>query len=235
MIFVNQRIAFWIKNSFIVALLVILPNSFVSAKVDISSDFANWTGLFFQADFDKPIGYYLEVQDRINQNLSVGNRFIVRPAVRFNILPGLSLWAGYGWLPAFSPFLNESRLWQQAFYQFDTRLWQFIGRLRVDERWLGNTDALAYRGRIMVRVLKFIGQRDSLALCGWSEYFQNLNTVIGGPQAGFDQSRSFLGINFPIAKGILIEPGYSNVLVNQPQSSAKTMNHVFLLYGIFNI
>jgi len=202
---------------------------------DTSQDFASWNGFLFQGTFSQETGYYLEIQSRLNQTLANGNRFIVRPAFRYFATPELSLWAGYGWLPAFSPYRSESRLWQQALYQVKLGLWQLVGRFRLDERWLADSDGVGFRGRLMLRTLWTLKEDSPLSLCFSNEYFQNLNTVARGFDSGFDQNRFFLGINYLVTNTIQVEPGYMNVFVDPPGSGNTVMNHVFAVYTIFNL
>ena len=205
------------------------------ASAKVSHDFASWTGILFQGGFTTKYGYYLEIQDRLNKTLAGGNRFIIRPAFRYSVTTELSLWAGYGWLPAFSPFRGENRLWQQAFYQTRAGSWQLIGRVRIDERWLSNAGGAAFRGRVMFRSLLALDPEALISLCFWDEYFQNLNTVSNGPVSGFDQNRSFLGLNYLLTKDIQVESGYLNVFVNQSGTAPDIMNHILGLYIILNV
>jgi hypothetical protein len=197
-------------------------------------DFASWNGFLFQGMFSTESGYYLEIQSRLNQNLSSGNRYIIRPAFRYFLSPSLSIWAGYGWLPAFSPFRGENRLWQQAFYQTRAGQWLHIARFRIDERWLANSEGTAFRARFMLRTQRSVNGPSTLSVCVWDEYFQNLNNVTRGPLSGFDQNRVFFGLNYLATQSIQIEPGYLNVLVNQAEPAPNIMNHIFALYTIFN-
>ncbi len=219
----------------IITLLFAIPSFTIPpAFAATEHDLASWIGLLFQGTFNEKVGYYVEIQDRLNQNLASGNRSIIRPALRYFFSPHLSLWVGYGWMPAFSPFRNENRVWQQLLYEENFGPIQIVGRLRIDERWIGSSENVAYRARLMLRSLQRVDEGRKLFLCEWVEYLQHLNTVSTLTTAGMDQSRVFLGVNYKVTPEIAIEPGYLNLFVNG-SSGNSVMNHIFALYGIFNL
>lgn len=220
------------KSLFTIFLLI---SSFPSpVRAEVTHDFASWNGVLLQGRLTGKFGFYLEVQNRLNETLSNRNTFIIRPALRYLFSPQLSLWLGYGWMPLFGPFRSENRIWQQALYQDDLGLWQLSGRLRFDERWLGNTSEVSFRSRVMLRVLRFMDDNRGFALCGWNEVFYHINSVANGPTTGFDQNRLFVGINFQIGEYVRLEPGYLNVFINQADPQSDVMFHAFAVYTVVN-
>jgi hypothetical protein len=204
------------------------------AHSEMIHDFASWNGVLLQGKLTGNFEYYFEVQNRLNQTLNNRNTFIIRPALRYSFSEQFSLWLGYGWMPIFSPFREENRIWQQVLYQDEVGLWQLAGRVRFDERWLSQTSEVSHRGRAMFRTLRFMDDKRDFALCGWDELFYNINSIPNGPMSGFDQNRFFAGINFKIGENARLEPGYLSVVVNQTDPQSDVITHAFAIYTVVN-
>jgi hypothetical protein len=58
-----------------------------------------------------------------------------------------------------------------------------------------------------------------------NELLFSLNTTNWGARAGFDQMRNFIGVNFPIGKGLTLETGYQN-RYQVRRGSADRMDHI---------
>jgi hypothetical protein len=205
------------------------------ALADSNSDLAIWNGFFFQKRLSPHFGLYLENQLRLNETESVGSRWILRSGVQYFFNAEMSAMVGYGWLPNFSPFRNENRLWQQFVYQLFPGGGQWVNRLRLEQRWIGNTGSVAHRLRYMMRGLIPLNEEEKkISLCVWDEVFMNLNDVIRGPQAGFDQNRAFLGLNFQMSKEVQIETGYLNLYDKDATERYDLINHTIVLYAYVN-
>ena len=58
--------------------------------------------------------WFAEAQPRVSLTTGRFDRLLLRPAVGFQLTPEVSLWAGYGWTPSFTPsYRDEQRPWQQ--------------------------------------------------------------------------------------------------------------------------
>lgn len=60
--------------------------------------------------------------------------------------------------------------------------------------------------------MPFEQDKDPL-LVVWSEAFLNLNDADSEPCEGMDRWRNFVGVSVPVAKGVMLEPGYLNQAV----------------------
>lgn len=67
----------------------------------LDHDFGSWQGFFAQGNINEtsPWGYFLEAQQRVGRDQSSLNRLLLRWAVRYQMQPGLFLYAGHAWTP----------------------------------------------------------------------------------------------------------------------------------------
>ena len=205
---------------------------------------ASWTGAFFQGKFEENWGWYAETQTRLNESSTVssfltrGNRFMLRPAIRW--LPrgdnSLQYFLGFAWTPHFTPYKNEVRLWQQVLLQNDGDDWWWAQRLRLEERWIQDTNDVSLRARYFFRIHRYLcpGSK-TFGISLWDEVFFHLNSVSRGPSAGFDQIRTFIGPNFQLNPNTRLDTGYLNIYIAQGNASDAEMLHTFVIYAYFNL
>jgi hypothetical protein len=90
---------------------------------------------------------------------------------------------------------------------------------------------MGLRLREMVR-LEIPVARNGLAVLGYAELFLALNDTDWGARSGFDQLRSFVGAEIPLAGKSTIELGYLNQTIDQP-AGRRRMNHALSLSLFF--
>ena len=99
-------------------------------------------------------------------------------------------------------------------------------RTRLEQRWLSDGNDTGWRLRQMVRYrVPFRATRGGVALLGWVEPFVALNTTDWGARAGFDQVRSFAGLEIPAGGRSTTEIGYLNQTIDRG-GGRRQMNHV---------
>jgi hypothetical protein len=69
---------------------------------------------------------------------------------------------------------------------------------------------------------------NSVSALGWTEVFVALNDADWGPRAGFDQLRTFAGVEVPVGGKSTLEFGYLNRLIDTPRSGLQ-VDHVISL------
>lgn len=209
--------------------------------------FGSWSGLFLQGSVDENWGWYLETQTRLNEGYeapsapnprqSRNNRFLLRAAARW--LPfghgRFQLHFGYAWTPNFSPSRDESRIYQQILLQNDDGRFAWALRGRLEERWIERAEGTAWRARVFARGLAYIGSEGRYGATSWAEGFWGLNAVEGGPVAGFDQSRVFLGPQFILSPKTRFEVGYMNNWIAKGRESDATLNHLAVVYAYLEL
>lgn len=215
--------------------VVLLFLTICSARADVTHDFSSWSAIFIQGGLSSKFGYFFESQSRVNQNVNSGNRILIRPALRYFLTPDFVLWLGYGWVPNFTPFKNEHRIWEQATFVQNFDFWQISHRFRVEQRLIDGAPESAHRLRYLLKGLKFFDEKKTIALSVWDEFFYHLNTVTGLISAGFDQNRVFLGFHFKLAESVRFEPGYMNVYTSRPTLSSDLMTHALTSYFFLNL
>ena len=166
---------------------------------------------------------------------SRSNRLLVRPAVRYWLMPELQVWFGYAWTPNFSPFRNENRFWQQLFWiqSIDSQS-THQHRLRFEERLIQNTPSVAYRLRYLPRWDRWFTEEKKLGFVVWDEFFWNLNSVTRGPSAGFDQNRFFVGPMIALSADHRLEIGYLNLYLTSSKPQSDVMAHILGMYYFMN-
>lgn len=216
--------------------------SFVASAWSADEGFGTWSGLFLQGAVAPNWGWFMESQARLNEGYQAGdpvnprqlrnNRYLLRPAIRY--LPRgngtLQFHFGYGWTPNFSPSRDESRVYQQALLQNDGDDFWWAIRGRLEERWIENSSGTALRARLFGRAQWYLAPEKFFALATWGELFWGLNSVDGGPKAGFDQTRLFVGPHLKVNPQTRFEFGYMNNYLDKGRDTVDVMNHILVVY-----
>ena len=170
----------------------------------------------------------LELHTRVDDSLTGLTQLLVRPSVSYKLNPNLALTAGYLFFrhdPEAGRTTNEHRVWEQIGYTILSRPdgLRLTGRTRLEQRFREGGDT-GWRVRQQVRVEAPLHTASKVNAVVWNEAFFGLNDTGWGPRAGFDQTRTFVGLNLPLIDRVRLEPGYLNQLIARPGPNA--MNHV---------
>jgi hypothetical protein len=197
-----------------------------------------WYITFAQGPIAQPFLYYLEAQPRAGQD---DGRLILRSALGLSLpAPGLSVWLGYAWIPVWdwdgepAVRLNESRLYQQLLYTPRLGPVRLMSRSRMEQRLLTGVPGTSHRFRTLLRGATPLDAGGAFSLIVWDEVFFHLNTVEGGPRAGFDQNRAFLGAGWRLTPHVTLEFGYLNTFIRRPTAPHHQMIHAPYVFTIFN-
>lgn len=148
---------------------------------------------------------------------------IVRPGVGVKLIPGLTLWAGYAWIPTVADGVqHEHRIWQQVIGQTNPGVVKLMGRVRFEQRLLEGADNVGLRVRAFGRLGAPLSGPVGVSV--WDEVFVRANDN-GGAAAGFDQNRVFAGV-YHQAPGLRVEVGYLNLVVG----TDPTVHHLAAAY-----
>ena len=77
--------------------------------------------------------------------------------------------------------------------------------------------------------------RPRFGLAAWDEIFWAMNSVTGGPSAGFDQNRIFFGPMIQVRPELRLEPGYILITNALPSSPNLLWTHALTLYAFIEM
>lgn len=199
----------------------------VPATAQTTQDEQVWLNLTVQGPIDGKLVYFAEIQPRIGQGVSHLDQLIIRPAIGYRVTPRLTLFQGYAhvFLPIEgAPDRNEDRSFQQASWIVPTAKGELTSRTRMEQRWRSDGNDTGWRLREMLRYELPIKGSKVRAL-GSVEGFVALNATDWGVRDGFDQVRTFAGVEVSLFGQSTAELGYLNQTINQPAGRTQ-MIHV---------
>lgn len=185
------------------------------AAAQTDQDEAVWVNATVQGPISEKLVFFAEVQPRIGDGVSRLSQLLLRPAIGYEVTDKLTLYQGYA--RVIDPVdggadLHEDRLFQQATWNVGK-----IGRLevqsrtRLEQRWRSDGDGMSVRARQMMRFEYPLATGDRrVAAIGSVEGFVGLSSAEWGGTKGFDQVRTFIGLEIPLPGRSTIEAGYLN-------------------------
>ncbi|HNP37198.1 MAG TPA: DUF2490 domain-containing protein [Woeseiaceae bacterium] len=221
----------------LLALLMLLAS--VSEADD--DDFGSWlivstTDRIAHPDGDGRWRYAFDAQYRWFDRADGVEQYLLRPAVGYDLAPGLSAWLGYAFVKTHrhgGGNAREQRIWQQLAWQFDGRAksrWLLRGRL--EERRFDGADDTGLTLRLMLRGKFPLTFKPGVDLVLAMEPFFDLKNTDWGADPGLAQLRSAVGLAFTINPKLGLEVGYLNQYVPRSQQ-IDLANH--LLYANFQL
>ncbi|OWK29109.1 DUF2490 domain-containing protein [Sphingomonas mucosissima] len=200
----------------------LLPLCFLSclsiaapAAAQTSHDEALWVNGTVMGRIEGSVVFFAEVQPRIGDGVSRLSQLLLRPAVGVELSKAVTLYQGYARVidPVENgPDLREDRLFQQLTWNVGK-----IGRLevqsrtRLEERWRSDGDGMSLRARQMMRFeYPLAAGVKRVAALGSVEGFVGFKSAEWGGVTGFDQVRTFVGLEIPLPGTSTIEAGYLN-------------------------
>ena len=207
------------------------------AGSDLNQDFRLWAPVYLNFPVSGPVKGYMEANPRFSNNVSDVDQLILRPALGYQLSPTLSLWQGYAWIANYEPgYTQEHRLFQQLIYSNKFSTFKLLSRSRLEERWIQHAIGTSVRARTMLRGDIPLPAYPTIAIVAYDEVFINLNTIRQGPEAGFDQNRFFLGMNYTFSPTFNVDVGYQLQVINTALSGlANQANHMVLLQFFINL
>lgn len=210
-----------------------------------ADDVGGWLSEWLWVDFKKPnkthgFQIWLDLHQRA---WGTNNLFIFRPGIGYEVGKGITLWAGYAFIPSLTagtPDSNrfEHRIWEQAVITQKVKTVALQGRVRLEQRFRQDADGVGERLRLFGRAGFFFGAHTEWGWAVWDEALFNLNTTPVWNE-GFDQNRAFTGPFFHSKSGVRVEFGYMNYLVNRKDvglyDSHVAMINLFFLVNPFQL
>ena len=206
-----------------------------------------WFMYFGDHKFSDHWGIHLEGQWRRSDFVSSPQQLLLRTGVNYHFSPQVFATVGYAFVktypygeqPAAATF-PEHRLWEQIQLRSNFGRFEFINRLRLEQRWvqvpvLNPADGTyepgdavyTNRARPMIRVsVPFKGKTiedHSLYISVYEEPFisfgKNVRSNI------FDQNRAYIALGYKIPKVGRLEIGYLNQMIFKANGTSVENNH----------
>jgi hypothetical protein len=222
--------------------LLLLPFlAAATAEAQTREDEQLWANLTVMKTHANGIAWFAEVQPRIGDSLTEVQQLIVRPAIGYKFSDALTVYAGYAhvFLPRAGADRNEDRGFAQASWTIGKLGRGTVSsRTRVEARdlsiGLGPNGPWGWRGREMLRFVHPITSPGKVRALVSAEVFVAFNDTEWGARSGFDQLRSFAGVEVPIGGKNTLELGYLNQWVDDP-GPASRVNHVASVSAFFRL
>jgi hypothetical protein len=215
--------------------IVVLTSVFPARALETDSE--GWFQITATGPVTERLLAFVEAQPRIGTKSDSDDvdmrTMIARGALGWRVLPGWSLWTGYGYTPTFNPERDEHRVFQQSLYEWQPGPFSASNRTRLEQRWLEHAHDTSWRLRNQLRFAYPLPGHPTIALVVADEIFANLNTVDTAPVSGFDQNRFFAGISYQVNSVLRIEVDYVNQVVNGRRHAEDTLRNSGMLVMAF--
>ncbi|MBK7864057.1 MAG: DUF2490 domain-containing protein [Archangiaceae bacterium] len=223
------------------ALLLLTLTAATAAHAEIEHRGQWWWLAFTQGKLGPIARVYVEAQSRFGLTPSFRpDVVILRAALGAEVVEGLSLWLGFGWIPSWadasfdSVTTGEGRIYQQVQYQRSFGAFGLQLRLRFEERLVSSVRGPLFRPRLLVRGTWRFPDSRAFQLAAQDEVFVNLNERPGSSPAGFDQNRAYVGVGWWPTAALLLELGYQQQLLRRADPLALRLGHTLLLTTAYN-
>lgn len=211
-------------------LFVCFTTNVALANSYLEDDFGIWSPIYIRLPITNKVKTELEVNPRIEENLTRIHQLITRPSLGYQLTDNLSVWSAYAWTLHFVPrFVREQRLWQQVLYEKSFPKLEFTSRFRMEERFIQNVEDVSLRTRYLLKGIYPLGKSRIWGIVLSNELFVNLNSHFSGPQAGIDQNRFFVGLARKISDNVRVEGGYQLQYINETGPRIDKLNHLVLV------
>lgn len=174
-----------------------------------------------------PMGIYFEAQARRSDRQNEIYESLLRPALYFKSEDYGSFFVGTLSRLNDEQRLVETRHWVQWLMQpeFGGDDYRNVLRVRLEQRDFENHEPHSNRLRVMARTMHTSFLNSNWRVFGSLELFYHFNQASENLKTGLSQSRTSLGVSFPVDKIVTFELSYMNMYVFNRQSSDQ-MNHV---------
>ncbi len=218
------------KSILIFSIIFLFFSNFPALAIE--NDFGLWVPTYINLPITEKVKSQLEVNSRIQNNVTEFSQLLVRPSVGYQLTKELSVWQGYAWVTNYIPkFVNENRIWQQVLYEKHFKRFprfSLVNRFRVEERFIHDINGVPVRLRNLLRLQYTFDKAQKWSFVFFDEPFINPGRTPAGP-SGIDQNRFFVGFNRKITKDFSYDFGYLMQYINRSSPVSDRLNHNILI------
>lgn len=175
------------------------------------------------------VAYFVEVQPRFTDGASRLGQLLLRPAIGWKVSDAVTAYGGYAHVVnkvEGGRDRNEERLFAQLSWTLPKMGGGTLSsRTRLEHRSQSNGNDVGWRLREMIRYVHPLGKANAIRALVSTEAFVALNDTDWAVRGGFDQLRTFIGLEVPLPGRSTIEAGYLNQTVNAVGGVTR-VNHV---------
>ncbi|HAN37593.1 MAG TPA: hypothetical protein DCQ29_01710 [Chitinophagaceae bacterium] len=200
----------------------LLTRSSIAQSKQVRYQNHSWTSLNTSMRIAKHWSIITDVHYRANNFFASPNFYFFRVGGQYHFNQHLSVALGYGhlWLApsktGWHTYSNENRIYQQVQYTYKTQRWQWIHRIRNEQRWqqIITNDIATNNYKLTNRIRYLLGANytifkqhpklPTLALANELCLQFGENTALNT----YDQNRFFIGAKMPLRKYLSFDIGY---------------------------
>jgi hypothetical protein len=213
------------RRRLLLCLTLLLPAPLAAAVEDEQV----WVNVTTMGSIKDRLIYFVEAQPRVGDGVSRLSQLLLRGGVGWQLSDKVALYGGF--LHLIQPVENgRDTNEERPFIQLNWNMGQIAGgtlstRTRLEHRDTSTSRQVGWRVRSMVRYVHPVAGADKPRALVWAEPFIGLNQTDWSARSGFDQLRSFAGVEIPLAGRSTLEAGYLNQAIND-RGPRNRMNHV---------
>lgn len=188
-----------------------------------------WLNATLMGTIGPKLAFFVEVQPRTADGAERVGALLLRSAAGWKFSDALTLYGGYARIVTpvrHGADRHENRIFGQASWTIG-RIGRgtLSSRTRIEHRQRLDSDDAGWRLRDMIRYVHPITTPEAPRALVWAEPFVAFDDTDWGARKGFDQLRSFAGVEIPVKGKSTVEVGYLNHLVNDA-GGRQRINHV---------
>lgn len=198
----------------------------------IENDLGSWIGTRFDVPITKKTYGRIYASPRLLDNSTDFSQFILHGLLGYKFNKNFSVWQGYAWSTTYIPnFRREQRPYNDIVLENSFKKLNIENRVRFEERFLQDIEGISIRGRYRLKSSYPLDKKGKWSAVFFDEVFFNCNSHNGGPQAGLDQNRIYLGLNRKINEHFNIDGGYQLQHSHRKGPDNDILNH-FIIFNL---
>lgn len=222
---------YFLRTVFFTLFSIYLAFNYGLPVTAIENDLGTWNGVSINTPITEKIHTKFYVSPRLLDNSTDFNQLILHGLLGYKLNNHFSIWQGYAWSTTYIPnFRREQRPYNDFIYDSTFKKFEIENRIRLEERFLQDIEGVNLRLRYKLKGSYPLDKKKRWKIVLFDEIFTNLNSHYGGPQAGLDQNRIYIGVNRKINEHFNIDTGYQLQHQHKKGPNNDILNHFILIH-----